>query len=144
MKGAVADDAHVGFGDAERGGDAGGGFVVIEGHDDDGAVALLEVLEAVGELVVVEAGGGRSGEREGRGELLEETVLAAGVAADIEDGHTAGAEDEGGEFGGFAETAEAEGFEDGEEDVLGEVVGGSVVAQVAEAVEPDARGHAAE
>ncbi len=76
--------------------------------------------------------------------LGEEAFLALRVAAEVEDSHAAGSEDEGGEFGVVVEAAGGEGFERGEDDVLDEVVGGLFVAEVAEAVEADARGHAAE
>jgi hypothetical protein len=67
-----------------------------------------------------------------------------GVAADVGDGESAHAEDEGGEVVGGVDAAGAEGFEGGEEDLLCEVGGVVLVAQVAQAVEANAGGHAAD
>jgi steroid delta-isomerase-like uncharacterized protein len=144
--GAVADDADVGLGGVEEAGYVSGGVFVVEGHEDDGALALAEGLDAVGEDFVIEIvfelrlGDGV----EGFGaEPFEELVAAVGGAAEIEDHHAAGAKDEGFEFVGFAEAAGAKGLEGSDEDLLGEVIGGVMVAEMTEAVAPDARCHGA-
>jgi hypothetical protein len=103
-------------------------------------------LDAAGEELVVglvfELG--CRGGVEGLGaKLLEELAAAVGGAAEVEDHHAAGSEDEGFYFVGFAETAGAEGLEGGDEDLLREVFGGVVVAEMAEAVAADARSHLA-
>jgi len=132
---AVADDADVGVGDAEETGYIGGGLVVVEGHYNNRALTFLEGLEAAGKLVAVEGfGGGAVGVAQVGGEFFVEAVPALGVAAEIERRHPAHAQDERREFGGIAKAVLAEGLEGGEEDVLGEVVGCVVAAEVAQAL----------
>jgi hypothetical protein len=145
LDGAMAYDADVGLRDAEEGGQGGGGLLVIEGHDDYGALAFLEVLEAPRKLVEIEARGeGVVLRQECVSELLKQALFSLDASAEVEDAHAAGTEDERGELAGMAETARAQGFESGEEDLLGQVIGGVFVPEVAEAVEADAWRHAAD
>jgi hypothetical protein len=62
-------------------------------------------------------------------------------AAQIEDCHPAGAKDERGELFGVTEPAGPEGLNRVDKDILHEILGGAFIAQVAESVEADARGH---
>ena len=129
--GAMTDDADIGLGDIEEAGYVGGGVLVVEGHEDYGALALAEGLDAVGEGLVVGLKSGCGGGVEGPGaELLEELVAAVRGAAEIEDHHAAGALDKGFDFVGFAEAAGTEGLEGDDEDLLHEVFGGVVVAEM--------------
>ncbi len=144
MHGAVANDADIGLGEAEKSGEIGAGLLIIEGHHDDGTLALGQALHAAGKAVAVEAGRGERSGGERAPELFEEALLSLRSAAQVEHGHAANAENEGGEFFRLAEAAGAEGFEGHNEDLLGKVVGGRFVAQVAQAIKANARGHAAE
>lgn len=139
----MADDAHVGLGDTEEAGDVGAGLFVVEGHDDDPALAFPEGLDATGEDVVIEAGRRKGLGEEAGTELFEEALFAQLAAALVEDGHAAGAEDEGGKLIRLAEAAGAQGLEGDDEDLLHEIFSGVVVAEVPEAIKTDTRSHAA-
>jgi hypothetical protein len=77
-------------------------------------------------------------------ELFEEALFALSVPPRIEDGHTAGSQDVRGELFGIAQAPGAESFQDGDENLLGEIGGGVLIAEVTQAVEANAGGHAAE
>jgi len=141
----MADDAEIGFGDAEEIGGAGAGVLVVEGQDDDGSLTFFQGLDAAGELVAVELRSGRlDGGEHGGAELFEEAIFALRVTAEVEDHHAAGPEDEGDELFGLAEAAGAERFEGRDEDLLGKIVGGGFVAEVTQAVQTYAGREAAE
>ncbi len=96
-------------------------------------------------MLVIELGEWwRSGFGDAGTEGFEEVFSASGATAHVEDDHFCGAEYEGGELFRFAEATGAESFEDGDDDLLGEILGGVAIAEVAEAVEMDAGSHAAE
>ena len=138
----MADDADVGIGDTEEAGDIGSRLLVIEGHDDHRAFAFPQRLHALGETLLVELwrGGGRWNQAGAK--LLEQLFFAADVAALVEDGHAAGAEDIRCQLDGLAHATLAKRFQGSDENLLDEIVSGVRIAKVSQTVEPDARDHA--
>jgi hypothetical protein len=144
MKGAVADDADVGLGNAEEPGDVGAGLLIVEAHDDHGAMALIQALDATGELLLIDARRGGLDRNQLIPELFQELFPPLGVTAQIENHHPAGSQDEGDEFVPFAQAARAKSFEDGDQDLLRKILRSMLVSQVAQAVEADSGSHAAQ
>ena len=140
----MANDADVGLGDAEKPGDICAGLFVVEAHDDDPALPLLKALHAALEPLVIEPGrpGRGWGERFGA-ELLEQLFSSLCAAANFEDSHAACSKDKRGKLFRLAEAASAQGLKNDDKDLLHEVLGGVVVAKMAQAVKTDARSHAA-
>jgi len=140
----MANHAHVSLGKAQKPGEIGAGPLVIESHDDYGAFALAQILEAASEPFLVERRRGRLDRRLSVGfELIEQAFSSLRVAAHVEHGHTAGSQHEGCELFGFAQAAGSQSFERRDQDLLGQIVGGLFVAQMTQAIETDTGRHAA-
>ena len=139
----MPDDTNVRLGDPEKAARFRGCPLVVERHHDDGAFALGEGLNAAGELTVVEPGHRRRIRHEIASEPLQQLFLASRALLQIENGHAARAQDELGESVQFPQASRPERAEDLHEHLLHEVVGGRRRSQVAQAIEPDSRAHAA-
>src|SRR5690349_3865798 len=86
----VAHHANVGFRYAKKSAHISAGFLIVKSHDDDGAVALLQILQAAREPLLVKArsqGVGRS--EQVRTKLFEKTFLSLRPATHVENGHSA-------------------------------------------------------
>src|SRR5215471_16736733 len=94
----------IGFGDAEKAGDIGPAFFVIETHNDNGPLAFPQTLHAMCKPVMVQA----RLERLRRSdqvwpELFEEAFLSLSASTLIEHRHPTRSEHEGCEFFRFAQ-----------------------------------------
>ena len=117
----VADDAHVGFGNSEGLPGFQRRLLVIEGHDDDRTFALFQLLDAAGELLVVETRHGSRVRHEVAAEGGEQLLLTLGAAPQVEHGHPARAQDEVGELVRILQASGAQRFEHFQQDLLNEI-----------------------
>ena len=113
-----------------------GAALRVERKDDDAALALRKALEAARHSVEIQ-GGLVAGARRHQipAETLEEPLSSSDATPEVGHDPAAGPEDEGGESVGLAHLSRAQALERHEDDVLGEVVCGRRVAEVAQAVE---------
>src|SRR5690554_6860068 len=124
----MSDDAHGGRGGSEVVCQVNRCLLVLKGHKDYGALARAQGPDALGEGMLVEFEGGCWSGAEGFGtKPLEELFAPVAGATQVEDHHSAGAEDEGLDLVGFAEAAGAQSLQGGYEDLLGEVFSRVVV-----------------
>ena len=82
----MANHADIGFRDPQEPGGLRGGLLVVKGHDDDRAFALLERLDTANQLIAVEARHRRLIRHEDPSELFQQLFLSARAAAQIEHG----------------------------------------------------------
>jgi len=82
--------------------------------------------------------------RQIRAKLFEQAFLSLCASALVEHRHAACSQHERGKLFRIPQTARPQGFEGSDQNLLGEIVRGLLVSQVAESVETDTRSHAPE
>src|SRR5262245_45406130 len=107
----MADHANVSLRHAEKARGFGGRMLVVERHDDDGAFALIEHLNAPGQLLVVEPGLWRRFGNEITAESRQQFLLTPGAAPKIAHAHATRAEHELRELVGLPQPSTAERLE---------------------------------
>src|SRR5215472_4221751 len=133
----MADHANVRLRGAEKLRGLGGRALIVERHHDSGAFALLERLNAAGQLMLIEPGRRRRLGNEISAKLRQQLRLTMGAAPKVENGHTASAEHELRELVGLSQSSIAKRLEHSQQHLLHEVVRGRWRSQMAKAIEPD-------
>jgi len=141
----MANHPHIGFRNAQEIADIRASLLVVESHDDDGPFAFLQILHTPGELFMVQVRHkGLDRRWQIRAKLFEQAFLSLSASALVEHCHAARAQDERCKLFRIPQAARPQGFEGSDQNLLGEIVRGLLVSQVAESVETDARSHAPE
>lgn len=131
---------HVRRAQPQLGADLVGLALRIERQDHDAPLTLGEAFEAAGQAIGVEGRLAAFNRRlQGGAELLEEPLPASGSAPEVGDDPAARPEDEGREAFGLPNLSRAQALERHEDDILGQVVRGRMIAEVPEAVKANSR-----
>ena len=141
----MANDTHIGLGQAQGTCDFAARLLMVESHDDNGSLALFEGLDATGQDALVNNRHGRLGRAwHVAPKLLEQALFSLRTPAQVEHGHAADSEDIGSKLFVLEKAASAEGFKSCNENLLHQIFRFGFIPKVTQTVEPDARGHAAE
>ena len=141
----MANHPHIGFRNAQKTGDIRARLLVVESHDDDGPFAFFQILHTARELFMVKVRDkGLDRRRQIRAKLFEKAFLSLSASALVEYRHTARSQHERYKLFRIPQAARPQGFEGSDQNLLGEIVRGLLISQVAESVETDARSHAPE
>ena len=138
----MANHADIAGAHAELDTDGVGSALRVERQDDDAALALGEPLKARRQPIQIQVGLRVGLRLELEPEAREQLRAPDDSAPAIQDHVSAGSQDERRKAFELANPAGAQAVEGHQQDVLGEVVGRGGIAQVAKAVETDARGQA--
>lgn len=128
--------AHVDRAQPQLGADLVGAALRIKRQDHDAALPLGETLEATGHAIEIEGRRVADGRRRQiRAEAFQKPLPTSHSTPQVRDDPAAGPENEGPEMLRLAHFARTQALEGHEDDVLGQVVRGRRVAEVAKAVE---------
>ncbi len=140
----MANHSYVRLRDTQEASDIGACLLVVEGHNDHRPFPLFQISQAACKLFMVEARHGRlNGCPYVRSKLCEQAFLSLVAPSQVEDCHPACSQNERCELLRFTQAIRPESFQCRKQNLLGKVVRGLFISQMAQAVEPHTRGHAA-